>query len=495
MKKEEKMYREKALKLLERLKSFNYKNKPQYDIDIESKKIIEGIINECKSTTFIKKKNGTEARRYGSSFTIQAVENIVNELIANSSKISRQTMNKLLYENGAYAGLDTDVEIYKGIDSETVRFGAYLSSRYIDERDYKIPGIRDELEEIFKKYARDIIINESNSEKNYLPQISKFRIFLEKVLHKPFSIQKFEQEYKELLKKHSGIDNEEVLANSAKYKVSQITSPRFLNGVLDSIKNGTAIITLNRKADKFSDLQNQIAAEIFEQLDNIPNLNETLKDVNQIFKDVETQLTAYTIDFRGIEPEQIEKEIQRLNTLSLVEEKSQYIGEDGYRNCNVGITGKEIKLMPKQSVKSAMKIFSEDLSSFVNSSEEISDRDYMKMATILMYRFIRIHPFPDSNGRTSRAILNALTLNRNILVSFSKNEKDEFLKISNLVHSNLGEEYLERLCSNTEGLLQMEEENIGELVNFVIDHSTFKNPEQESEDRDKNVKELEEKEK
>lgn len=332
------------------------------------------------------------------------MENIVNELIANSSQISRQTMNKVLYENGVYAGLDTDIEIYKGIDSETLRFGAYLSTSYIDERDFRIPGIRDELEEIFKKYARDIIINESNSNNNFFPQISKFRIFLEKVLHKPFTRQRFEQEYMEIFKKHSGITNEEVLANSAKYKVSQITSPRFLNGVLDSIKNGTAIITLNRKSDKFSDLQNQIAAEIFEQLDNIPNLNETFKDVNQIFKDVETQLTAYTIDFRGKEPEQIEKEIQRLNSLSLVEDKSQYIGEDGYRNCNVTLNRKEASLLKKQNVKEAMRIFSEDLSSFVNSSEEISDRDYMKMATILMYRFIRIHPFPDSNGRTSRAI-------------------------------------------------------------------------------------------
>ena len=361
------MYREKALKLLEKLKSFNYKKKSQYDIDIETKKIIEGIVNECKSTTFIQKKNGTEARRYGSSFTIQAVENIVNELIANSSQISRQTMNKVLYENGVYAGLDTDIEIYKGIDSETLRFGAYLSTSYIDERDFRIPGIRDELEEIFKKYARDIIINESNSNNNFFPQISKFRIFLEKVLHKPFTRQRFEQEYMEIFKKHSGITNEEVLANSAKYKVSQITSPRFLNGVLDSIKNGTAIITLNRKSDKFSDLQNQIAAEIFEQLDNIPNLNETFKDVNQIFKDVETQLTAYTIDFRGKEPEQIEKEIQRLNSLSLVEDKSQYIGEDGYRNCNVTLNRKEASLLKKQNVKEAMRIFSEDLSSFVNS--------------------------------------------------------------------------------------------------------------------------------
>ena len=50
------MYREKALKLLEKLKSFNYKKKSQYDIDIETKKIIEGIVNECKSTTFIQKR-------------------------------------------------------------------------------------------------------------------------------------------------------------------------------------------------------------------------------------------------------------------------------------------------------------------------------------------------------------------------------------------------------------------------------------------------------
>ena len=488
------MYREKASQLLERLRTFNYKKKPQYDIDIESKRIIEGIINECKSTTFVQKKNGTEVRKYESSFTIQAVENIVNDLIANSSKISRQTMNKVLYENGAFVGLDTDVELYKGIDSETVRFGAYFSSSYVDERDYIIPEIRDELEEIFKKYARVIIIDESNSDNNYLPKISKFRIFLEKVLHKPFTTQKFEQEYMDLLKKHSGITNEEVLANSAKYKVSQITSPRFLNGVLDSIKNGTAI-TVKKESNQFVYLQNQIAAEIFEQLDNVPNLNETFKDVNQIFKDVETQLTAYTIDFRGMKPEKIEKEIQRLNSLSLTEDKTQYVGEDGYRNRDVEITGKDVKLMPKQNVKAAMRIFSEDLSSFVNSSEEISDTDYLKMATILMYRFIRIHPFPDSNGRTSRAILNALTLNRNILVSFSKNEKDEFLKISNLVHSNLGEEYLERLCSNTEGLLQMEEENIGELVNYVIDHSTLNNPEQESKAKDNNIKELEEEEK
>lgn len=82
-------------------------------------------------------------------------------------------------------------------------------------------------------------------------------------------------------------------------------------------------------------------------------------------------------------------------------------------------------MLPKQNVAGAMKGYAEDIYSFVNNSTELSDTDYLKKATMLMYRFIRIHPFPDSNGRTSRAILNALSLDRNILVSFTKEEKDE----------------------------------------------------------------------
>ena len=98
---------------------------------------------------------------------------------------------------------------------------------------------------------------------------------------------------------------------------------------------------------------------------------------------------------------------------------------DGYRNCNVGISGKNIKMLPKQNVAGAMKGYAEDIYSFVKNSTELSDTKKKKKATMLMYRFIRIHPFPDSNGRTSRAILNALSLDRNILVSFTKEEKDE----------------------------------------------------------------------
>lgn len=478
------MYREKAIKLLEKLKSFNYKQKPEYLMDIESQKIIDSIVNECKSTVFAKKDQGVRVRRYESSFTIEAVGNIINELLANSSKISRQTMNKILFENGVFAGLDTDVKLYKGIDSETSRFGAYMSDIYVDERDITGQEIREELEEIFKKYAREIIINNSKSENRTLPKLSKVKLFFERAVHRPYTTKKFEKEYKEILRKYSGITNDDTLTQSARYKVNQITSPRFIKGILESIKNGTAIILLDKTSDEFVNLQNQIAAKIFEQMDKIPNLNKTFKDVNQILKDAETQLTAYSIDFRKMQPEQIKDAIKKINSISLTDEKKERLDEDGYRDCNVVFNGKDVRLlMPKQNVPKSMKLFTESMYSFLNESEELSDADYVKKATMLMYRFIRIHPFPDSNGRTSRAMLNSLTLNRNILVSFTKEEKDEFIKISNSVNEKLGNNYLEYLYKNPKIATKMEEENIEQLTKFVIEHSTLNSQKQVSDDK------------
>ena len=472
------MYREKALKLLDKLNSFNYRQKPQYFIDSESKQIIKSIVNECKSTIIIEEENNIKAKRYESSLPIKSVEDIVNELLGNGKQISRHTMNKIIYGKGAFSGLDTDVRIYKGINPETLRFEAFTSEMYVDERDFSFPDVREEIEQILKKYAREIILRDSKSENRKLPPINKFRIFMERIIHRPFSIQKFEKEYMQLLKKYSGITNEEALTQSAKYKVKQITSQKYTNRILQSIKNGTAIMPLDRKSDEFVNLQNQISAEIFEQMDQIPNLNETFRDINQIFKDAETQLKAYTIDFSKMTPNQIEDTIKKINSISITDEKAKYLGEDGYRNCNVGISGEDIKMLPKQNVMKAMQLFAQDIYSFVNASAELPDTEYLKKATMLMYRFIRIHPFPDSNGRTSRAILNALTLDRNILVSFTKEQKGEFIQISNSLHKELGDNYLECLYKNPKKASEMEEENIGELANFVIEHSTLDNQEQ-----------------
>ena len=54
--------------------------------------------------------------------------------------------------------------------------------------------------------------------------------------------------------------------------------------------------------------------------------------------------------------------------------------------------------------------------------------DYLKRAVQLNYRFIRIHPFVDSNGRTSRALLNMMTIPKGMLIEVPKERKNEFIK-------------------------------------------------------------------
>ena len=236
------MYREEASKLLDRLHCFNtYVGTHSYIRNFESQAIVKSIANECKSTIFVEEGNRMRAIRYGSSFTKEAIDRLVDILLDNGTTVPRQTMNRILFENGAFEGVDSDVILYKNRDAETGKFGAIFETIYIDARDFKAEGVRENLEEIYRKYARKIIIDYSKTTEEYLPKISKFRLLWERLRHNTYTTEQFEQEYKEVLRKYSGISNENTLVQSTKYIIRQIMSPRFIKKILEAIKDGTAI--------------------------------------------------------------------------------------------------------------------------------------------------------------------------------------------------------------------------------------------------------------
>lgn len=459
------MYREKAQEVLKRLQDTNYGHRPNRFIDSSTEALIQCIANECKSTVILPEKR--KSLRCGGSLTFDAVKKIILSFITNSNYIPREVLNSCIYEGeGKYTGLDADVEIYKGINAETGRHEAHLSRLYVDERDYYVP--REEMENILMNYARNIVIDDAHKKDRSVPKINRLRLFKERFMHRRFSIEKLTTEYVDLLSRYSNITNTEVLRNSATYKVKQITSPKFIKSVLESIKNGTAIAVHDDESDLFKKIVKQTAAEMCEQMQLIPNLNSAFKEINQIFKDSETQLTAYTMDFRTMTPQEIENAIKTINKLSLSDEMKKYVGEDGYRSREVIINGTDIKLLGLKHVPDAMKILSEDIHAFVNNSSELSNEEYLKRATMFMYRFIRIHPFPDSNGRTSRAILNAIALNRDILVPFNKEQKREFTQYYNEAHSQLGDGYLNAVCTDSKEASEMERGAMNHLYEYVL---------------------------
>ena len=473
------MYRDIAKKALEKLQRFNYKCSPDFGGDVEIEELISVVVNECKSTVLQNSNHDNYMVRYESMLTKDSVTEIVRQLIRNGSYIPKEIMNSAVFNDGMFVGIDSDITLYKVIDSETAKMTAAVGIEYVDEREMEGNAeLYKKMDELYKNYGRELIF-EDNARKNarFLPKQNIFRIFKERLIHKKFTMEDFENSYAAILREFSNCKNEEVIKRSAEYRTRYLYSRNFQSGVLSRMKNGTAIELLDKSKDEYSNLLNQMTAEISESSQNIPNLNSVFEDIGQIYSDIETQLEAYSVDIRGKSPKEIEEEIKRINSLSLKDDKKQYLNEDGYRDVNVGlgIEDDKTKLLDKEYISKAMGILSSEINDLVNNSDTLSDEEYLKKASSLTYRFVRIHPFPDSNGRTSRALMNMMSLNRNILVNFPKETKNEYInameKASHEVGYREDNGYLESLYNNPQKARMLEENGTNSIYNYIIENS------------------------
>lgn len=108
-----------------------------------------------------------------------------------------------------------------------------------------------------------------------------------------------------------------------------------------------------------------------------------------------------------------------------------------------------------------MQRLAKDIHELVQNAEQMGKEEYLRRAVQLQYRFIRIHPFAaDSNGRTSRALLNMMTIPKGILVELPKEKKTEFISASNATNKKMDEQgYFEALNGNSEELDVIEAAN------------------------------------
>ena len=108
-----------------------------------------------------------------------------------------------------------------------------------------------------------------------------------------------------------------------------------------------------------------------------------------------------------------------------------------------------------------MQRLAKDIHELVQNAEQMGKEEYLRRAVQLQYRFIRIHPFAaDSNGRTSRALLNMMTIPKGILVELPKEKKTEFISESNETNKKMDKQgYFEALNGNSEELDVIEAAN------------------------------------
>lgn len=140
----------------------------------------------------------------------------------------------------------------------------------------------------------------------------------------------------------------------------------------------------------------------------------------------------------------------------------KYNNKTGYKKVDNKIGRNSVKLVQHENTAVCMKRLAKDIYVLVQRAKEMGEEEYLRRAVQLQYRFIRIHPFAaDSNGRTSRALLNMMTIPKGILIEVPKEKKVEFTRASNATHQKMDEQgYFEALNGNLEKLDQIEADNI-----------------------------------
>lgn len=241
-------------------------------------------------------------------------------------------------------------------------------------------------------------------------------------------------------------------------------SNRYKRNILNAMNSGTGLIPIDAKTKRlpFNRLLEAVSAEAQDLGNTIPNINQIHSDISQVYADVEAQLIAYSTDISKLDAQEIEDKIKQVNRASLKKpELQKHLSKTQYRNVDAYIKNNDVKLVSHQNVPTCMERLAKDISDLVHSADTMQQEEYLKRAVQLHYRFIRIHPFPDSNGRTSRALLNMMTIPKNILIEVPKQKKAEFTKESNATHQQMdGQGYFEALSLNSDDLSLIEAKNM-----------------------------------
>lgn len=481
---------QKAKETLEKLRRTTNNTVPDFGMDSETELIIRVISNECKSTALQYDVTGKMSyQKYGSEIIRDNIDTIIRQLILNGNIIPKEVMSKIMYSHGCIVGINSDLHIYKGIREDekgNLERIATVGKAIIEINNPVCIKLINE--EIYRNFARQLIL--SNYKK--LPKQNIFKILKEKVIHGKEDREFLTQKYIKILKEHTSY-NDEIIRNTVEYNLDYIYNQKFMDEVINNINNSTGILPLKvaKKGIPFESLLNSVSAEIQDIANTIPDINEIYKDIEQIYADTETQLIAYSTDISKLNKQQILQLIKDINETSLKDPNlCKYLGKDGFRNAEVGISNTDIDLVKKENVAQSMENLSKDIYELVKNKSNLTKEDYIQKAIMLQYRFLRIHPFPDSNGRTSRALLNMITLQKGILVEFPKEIKNEYIEAMNDTHIELNKQnYLQLICDDSEELKQIED-SIKFPIHKFIENNCLINLLQENEKRDKEKDEI-----
>ena len=134
---------------------------------------------------------------------------------------------------------------------------------------------------------------------------------------------------------------------------------------------------------------------------------------------------------------------------------------------NVGLGKKDVGFVDFQNVPQAMKLYTQQCGKLVENADNMSKGEYIKQVAKMHLRFIRIHPFPDGNGRTARAITNMFLAKKGECAVFDKRTKGDYRSFIEMINSEDVSKYKQALSGDVAICDQIEDKVVYKLEEYL----------------------------
>lgn len=436
-------------------------NSPDRDIQ----KIISIILNECRCS--MADRNGS-LQKEESNADIIKIRNVIMTFLSDMNELQEELVLSVLTKD-EIIGPFIKLKFTKSYDKDFEKFDIQIDEPF--EKDFKyILGCDDDnikervLEQIINPYIKNLIHSDRT-----LSGRDKVGAFFDKNFGKRKDTNELVEEYKKIIREISSM-GEEKIDNTANYILKNIMENRyFKNEIIKNAIKDTDLQILGRKYVTFNNLVNSMTNDTYEMLIKKESPNKQINEIKQIYHDIITQLLILSTNFRELTKSKIEAQIKQINkgiSSNLYENNKRYVNlETGYRNIDISIdkNNHEIKFVKHEDIEQAMKGLCSSIKKLLKEGENLENGYFVKEVTRISYRLVRINPFIDGNIRTSKAVVNILLQDRDIVSYFDKEEKDEYINAINKAHlliaenSKIEKEYMKNLVTSPEKCREIED--------------------------------------
>ena len=133
--------------------------------------------------------------------------------------------------------------------------------------------------------------------------------------------------------------------------------------------------------------------------------------------------------------------------------------------------GDMIEFVKCSDIEKAMNNLCIMIKVLLENKDNIPADKYIKEVIRIEYRYLRIHPYSNANGRTARAIVNILLQSKNMLAIFRKENREEYLEWVRDAHRVLKdneERYIKGLVENPMDCVDLENEFLERNLPFLL---------------------------